>query len=85
MLKKKKKEIILKQKYQREMVAGGNKEAAPSLDWNQNSDRSALTELFQLPLIYHNYDPQSLPDMIPFKAGHWKGKLIMLGFGHEWR
>lgn len=68
------------------MVAGGNKEAAaPSLDWNQYSDKSALTELFRVPLIYHDYDPQSLPDMIPFKAGHWQRKLIMLGFGHEWR
>ena len=42
------------------MVAGGNKEAAPSLDWNQHSDKSAFTELFQLPLIYHDYDPPSL-------------------------
>lgn len=42
------------------MAAGGNKETAPSLDWNQHSDKPALTELSQLPLIYHDYDLSSL-------------------------
>lgn len=52
------------------MTAGGNEAAAPSPDWNPHSDKSALTEVFQLPLIYCNYDSRSLSEMAPFKVWH---------------
>lgn len=38
------------------------------------ADKPALMELPQPPLIYHNYDSQSLSEMMPFRTG-LEGKI----------